>query len=188
MSRKSSNSLYMSSMRKIILVISLLIFFWHSNLSAQPWTAKVVGVKDGDMLKVAHPEKGLVTIMLYGIDAPDKGQPFFKQAKEFLVVKAEGQVVNVQEFVTGQKVTTVVIVHDGVNINEQVLQEGYGWVYEEYCDQDFCSAWQTFEKQARDKKRGLWQDENPTPPWKWRKKVLTKIFRVFLWVLPPWSD
>ena len=41
----------------------------------------------------------------------------------------EGQVVNVQEFVTEQKAVTAIIVHDGVNINEQVLQAGYGWVY-----------------------------------------------------------
>ena len=102
--------------------------------------------------------------------------------------KVEGQVVTVQEFVTEQKVFTAVIVHDGVNINEQSLQEGYGWVYKKYCDQDFCAAWQTYEKEAREQKLGLWQDENSIPPWEWRKKVLTKIFRIILWVLPPWSD
>ena len=161
---------------------------WFSTVPALAWTGKVVNVRDGDFLTVSHPEKGVLGIMLYGIDAPDKRQPFFKQAKEFLKDKVEGQVVTVQEFVTEQKVFTAVIVHDGVNINEQSLQEGYGWVYKKYCDQDFCAAWQTYEKQAREQKLGLWQDENSIPPWEWRKKVLTKIFRVFLWVLPPWSD
>jgi len=175
-------------MQKIILVVSCIVIFWFSDALALTWTGRVVDVRDGDVLKVTHPEKGVISLMLYGIDAPDERQPFFKQAKEFLTYKVEGQVVNVQEFATEQKVVTAVIVHEGVNINEQVLQAGYGWVYKKYCEQDFCSDWLTYEKQAGDKKLGLWQDENPIPPWEWRKKVLTKVFRVFLWILSPWSD
>ena len=175
-------------MKKTALFISCIIMLWFSTVPALAWTGKVLDVRDGDFLKVSHPEKGVLGIMLYGIDAPDKGQPFFKQAKEFLQDKVEGQVVTVQEFVTDQKVITAVIVHDGVNINEKTLQEGYGWVYKKYCGQDFCAAWQTYEKQAGEQELGLWQDENSIPPWEWRKKVLTKIFRIILWVLPPWSD
>ncbi len=175
-------------MNKTAVLISCIINLWFSAVPALAWTGKVVDIREGDVLKVSHPEKGVITIMLYGIDAPDKKQPFFKQAKEFLTGKVEGQVVNVLEFVTEQKVVAAIIVHDGVNINEQVLQAGYGWVYKKYCHQDFCSDWLTYEKQARDQKLGLWQDENPTPPWEWRNKVMTNILRVFWWVLLPWSD
>lgn len=178
----------MSNMNKTAVLISCIITLWFSAVPALAWTGKVVDIREGDVLKVSHPEKGVITMMLYGIDAPEKKQPFFKQAKEFLTDKVEGQVVNVLEFVTEQKVVTAIIVHDGVNINEQVLQAGYGWVYKKYCHQDFCSDWLTYEKQARDQKLGLWQDENPTPPWEWRNKVMTKILRVFWWVLLPWSD
>lgn len=175
-------------MNKRAVLISCITTLLSSAVPALAWTGKVVDIRDGDVLKVSHPDKGVVTIMLYGIDAPDNRQPFFKQAKEFLTDKVEGQVVNVLEFVTEQKAVTAIIVHDGVNINEQILQAGYGWVYKNYCKQDFCSDWLNYEKQARDQKLGLWQDENPIPPWEWRKKVLTKILRVFLWVLLPWSD
>ena len=188
MSKKSINSLYLSGMKKTALLLICIILFWFTAVPALAWTGKVVDVRDGDVLKVSHPEKGVLTIMLYGIDAPDERQPFFKEAKEFLTDKVEGQVVTVQEFVTGQKLVTAVIFHGGVNINEQVLQAGYCWVYKKYCDQDFFSDWRTYEKQARDQKLGLWQEENPIPPWEWRKNVLTKIFRVFLLILPPWSD
>ena len=175
-------------MKKSALLISCIVALWFSAVPALAWTGKVVDVRDGDVLRVSHPENGIVTIMLYGINAPDTRQPFFKQAKEFLKDKVEGQVAKVLEFVTEQEVVTAIIVHDGININELVLQAGYGWVYKQYCDQNFCSDWLIYEKQARDKKLGLWQDENPTPPWKWRKNVLKKILRIFLWALPPWSD
>ena len=178
----------MSAMKKIALVISCIAVFWFSAASAHAWTGRVVDVIDGDIIKVLHQEKGVVTMMLYGIDAPDEKQPFFKEATDFLRDKVEGQDVTIHEFLTGQKIVTAVIVHDGANVNEQVLHVGYGWVYRKYCDQGFCSDWLMYEKQARDQKLGLWQDENPTPPWEWRKKVLTKIFRIILWVLPPWSD
>jgi endonuclease YncB( thermonuclease family) len=129
----------MSNMNKTAVLISCIITLWFSAVPALAWTGKVVDIREGDVLKVSHPEKGVITMMLYGIDAPDKKQPFYKQAKEFLTDKVEGQVVNVLEFVTEQKVVTAIIVHDGVNINEQVLQAGYGWVYKKYCHQDFCS-------------------------------------------------
>ncbi|MBW2467298.1 MAG: thermonuclease family protein [Deltaproteobacteria bacterium] len=148
----------------------------------------MIDVRAGDVLKISHPDKGGIPIILYGIDAPDKGQAHFKQAKKFLVGKVEGRDVNVQEFSTGQKIIAAQVFLDGENINEQVLQAGYAWVYEKYCGQDFCREWLNIEKQARNKKLGIWQEGNQIPPWEWRKKILTKIFRVFLWIVPPLGD
>jgi len=175
-------------MQKIIFVIGCIVIFWFSSVSAQNWTGKVVDVRCGDVLKISHPEKGVLSIMLYGVNAPDEGQPHFKEAKEFLAEKVKGQVVNVQGVYTEQKTLTAIVINSRGNVNEQLLRAGYGWVYDKYCDQDFCSDWQAYEKQARDKKLGLWQDENPIPPWEWREKVLTKIFRIFMWCIPPWED
>ena len=70
-------------MNKSAVLISCIIILWSSAVPALAWTGKVVDIRDGDVLKVSHPEKGVVTIMLYGIDAPDNRQPFFKQAKEY---------------------------------------------------------------------------------------------------------
>ena len=175
-------------MRKISLLWGFLLLFWLPIASAAEWTGSVVDVRDGDLLKINHPDKGAVTVMLYGIDAPDHGQPYFQEAKEFLAGKVEGQVVTVRELETEQNVITALVFHNGANINEQVLQAGYGWVYQKHCREEFCTEWLTYERVAREHKRGLWQEEDPMPPWEWRKKVLTKVFRVFLWILPPWSD
>jgi endonuclease YncB( thermonuclease family) len=175
-------------MKKKVLLVWFIVFFWLSPASAQTWTGKVLAVRDGDLLNIEHPEKGAVPLMLYGVDAPDRGQPFFEQAKEFLTDRVEGKVVTVREIPGKRKADTAIITDEGGNINEQVLAAGLGWVCLKNCDQEFCSDWKKLEARAREEKRGLWQDENPVPPCEWRQSVLTKIFRVFLWIIPPWSD
>ena len=42
------------------------------------WTGKVVGIADGDTITVLRDGHDHVKIRLYGIDAPESGQPFGK--------------------------------------------------------------------------------------------------------------
>ena len=46
------------------------------------WQGKVVGISDGDTIKVLHDGK-LEKIRLYGVDTPEKSQAFGQKAKEF---------------------------------------------------------------------------------------------------------
>ena len=64
---------------------------------------------------------------------------------------------------------TVGIVWDNeVNINQQMVHAGYAWVYQRYCDKPFCNYWLALENEAKADKLGLWQEQNPVPPWEWR--------------------
>ena len=66
---------------------------------------------------------------------------------------------------------TVAIVYvDGVNLNEQIVKQGYGWVYRQYCKGAFCGDWLQLESAARASHKGLWADANPTPPWEFRQQ------------------
>lgn len=178
----------MPGMKKAILAMGCFAILWLFAAQAMAWKGKVVEVAEGDSIMVEHPDGNIVSIVLYGIDAPDHLQPFFKRSRKFTAGKVEGQAVNVEEIVTDQNIISAIISHDGANLNEQVLQAGFAWVYREKCNLDFCPDWLFLEAQAREKKLGLWQDENPVPPWEWRKRILAKIFRVFLWVIPPWRE
>jgi len=40
------------------------------------------------------------------------------------------------------------------------------WVYRKYTDDE---RFYVLESEAKQSKRGLWLDENPIPPWEWRK-------------------
>jgi len=52
------------------------------------------------------------------------------------------------------------------NVNETLVEEGYAWHFKKYSD-DVIYA--DLEKRAQQHKKGLWVNENPMPPWQWRK-------------------
>jgi micrococcal nuclease len=154
-------------MKKIL--ITILLLSWP--LTAHAWMAKVVSVTDGDTIKVYNAEQGQVKIRLYGIDTPEKAQPYGKAAGKYLASLIAGATVEVESVTTDRYGRTVGIVWGGkTNINQQMVMTGYAWVYQRYCDRDFCSDWLTFEDKARSSRIGLWQESNPIPPWEWRRR------------------
>ena len=58
-------------------------------------TGKVVGIIDGDTIDLLTADKTTIKIRLNGIDAPETGQPFGKNAKQYLSGFIGGQVVRV---------------------------------------------------------------------------------------------
>ena len=149
--------------------IFVLICFWP--LSAHAWMAKVVSVTDGDTIKVYNAEQGQVKIRLYGIDTPEKGQPYGKAAGKHLSSLIAGAMVEVETVTTDRYGRTVGIVWDEeTNINQEMVRAGYAWVYRRYCDKPFCSEWLLLEDNARSSRIGLWQEPNPVPPWEWRRR------------------
>ena len=52
--------------------------------SAAEFTAKVIKVIDGDTIDVLTDDKETIRVRLNGIDAPERGQPFGKDATIFL--------------------------------------------------------------------------------------------------------
>ena len=80
------------------LLIILVILLWP--LTAHAWTAKVVSVTDGDTIKVVNTERLQVKIRLYGIETPEKGQPYGKAAGRYLASLIAGANVEVETVTT----------------------------------------------------------------------------------------
>jgi micrococcal nuclease len=154
-------------MKKILLVLLFICF----PLTAHAWMAKVVSVTDGDTIKVYNAEQGQVKVRLYGIDTPEKGQPYGKAAGKHLASLIAGATVEVESVAKDRYGRTVGIVWgSGTNINQEMVKAGYAWVYSRYCDKPFCEYWLALESEARQDKKGLWQEPNPVPPWEWRRR------------------
>ena len=53
------------------------------------------------------------------------------------------------------------------DVNRKMIRYGYAW-YAPYSN-DPNPEYQQAEQEAKAAKRGLWADDNPIPPWEWRK-------------------
>ena len=120
----------------------------------------VVVAKVGDQVKTK--------IRLYGIDAPERDQAYYRQAKDALAGMTAGQTVGVAVVEQDQYGRTVGTIYlDGKNINRAMVQRGYAWWYRRYAK--YNRPLQEAEKYAQAQKLGLWSDPDPIPPWEWRR-------------------
>ena len=133
------------------------------------WSGKVVGVADGDTITVLR-DKQPQKIRLYGIDCPEKRQPFGKRAKQFTSELVFGKVVEVEPITVDRYGRTVAFVRvENISVNETLISDGLAWVFPRYCIDAVCDKWLGLQAVAKSGKQGLWQDSNVIPPWEFRK-------------------
>jgi len=153
---------------KSLVVVALSFFFIFPALAAEPVPAKVVSVSDGDTLKAVIGGEQ-VTIRCYGIDAPEKAQPFGQVSTSAMQQLTTGHNITVQAIDRDRYGRTVAMVYaDGASVNEALIKGGNAWVYDQYCKLPVCGEWSRIQAAAKTTRSGIWQDANPTPPWEWR--------------------
>ena len=137
---------------------------------ALAWQGVVDQVIDGDSLKVRHESGRVYNVQLYGVRTPQLSQPSGPEAKEAARKLVEGKSVNVQVINVnpGGSTVAVVAINDQYSLQAFLVGSGMAWVYDGHCDLKMCTQWNAMEKQARTAERGLWKDDNPVAPWKWR--------------------
>jgi micrococcal nuclease len=136
---------------------------WYAK---QPYTAKCIGVADGDTITVLKDRKQ-IRIRLYGIDAPEKNQAFGQQAKNSLSKAAFNKYVKVFPQGTDRYGRTLAWLFVGDKcLNREMVANGMAWHYAQYAPREQRLA--SLQSQARTRKIGLWSAA-ATPPWSWRR-------------------
>ena len=104
------------------------------------------------------------------IDYPPKGQAFGTRAKHAASELPFGKQVTVQThgYDKYKRILGVVILPDGLNLNQELVKEGRCWWYRKYAPGD--TVLEGLENEARKARKGLWVDPQPVPPWEWRKR------------------
>jgi micrococcal nuclease len=147
----------------LILTVSFLSFQIISTTKG-----KIVGVSDGDTVKLLTADFTEIKVRLEGIDCPEKNQAFGQKAKQFTSDLCFGKQVSFQK--TGQdrygRSLGYIILPDGRNLNKEILRAGFAWHYKKYNQSKELAD---LEKEAKAAKRGLWSDLNPMAPWDFRK-------------------
>ena len=159
-------------MKKHILLFVLCLLRASVVYGVEP-SYRVVAVSDGDTISVEPVQGGgRVKVRLHGIDAPELRQPYGQAAKTLVVDTALFKEVDVRPSQQGNdrygRIVAVVDVPGVGILQELLLEAGLAWVWLRYCRD--CGTWEAIQTKARDKGRGLWADQNPIEPWKWRKR------------------
>ena len=135
---------------------------------AEEFSGRVVGVTDGDTIRVLRNDVE-VKVRLVDIDCPESKQPFGARSKQATSALVFGKVVTVKVKGTDRynRLLADVGMPNGENLNRELVKSGFAWWYRKYSDDESLGA---LESEARNARRGLWEDEHPIPPWEWRRK------------------
>lgn len=141
------------------------------------FTGRVVGVSDGDTLKVLREtarRKEEVRVRLWGVDAPETKQAFGTKSKQFTSDLVFGKSVTVLVADTDRYGRTVAWVTVGSGgeakaLNLELLKAGMGWWYESYAKKAY--ELRDAMEAAKRAKVGLWSEPNPVAPWEFRKSA-----------------
>jgi len=136
---------------------------------------RVVGVTDGDTVKVLSSDNRQMKCRLFGIDAPEQSQSNGQASKASLSDMIYRKTVDVEVVDSDQYGRSVCrIFLNGVDVNKAQIQRGFAWWYTRYSkDASYGQA----QDAARQQRLGLWAEPNPTPPWAYRREGRSNNFR-----------
>ena len=158
----------MNKMFLNVIGAALILVSSSTLVHATEFSGSVVSVLDGDTIEVLHTNRA-ERIRLNGIDCPEKGQAYGKRAKQAASALVFGKAVTLQTFGKDKYGRTIadVPLPDGINVNHELVKEGWCWWYGKYAPGD--TVLEGLEKEVRDVKKDLWVDPAPIPPWVYRK-------------------
>ena len=127
-------------------------------------TVKVIKIVDGDTYDLLTEDKTTIRIRMNGIDAPERGQPFYQKAKDFLgqlCFQKNIRIVKIDIDMHGRVIADSYL-DDGTSLSYEMVRNGFAWHFKKYSNDTKLAQ---LEIDAKSMKLGLWVDENPTAPW-----------------------
>jgi len=153
--------------------LALALLALTGSAGAEFFEGRVVKIVDGDTIDVlvGHETR---RVRLFGVDTPERGQPWASKAKQALARRVFGKPVRVNDVATDRYGRSVGEVYaDNVCVGCELVREGNAWVYRHYTDDPVLYE---LEAQARAAHRGLWSlpEAQRVPPWEWRHSSRAK--------------
>ena len=139
-----------------------------TTVCGQEISGLVIGVIDGNTIQVRASDQEIHQILIHGIDSPEPGQSFHDQAKELLESLVLDKTVVVALFGrdrSGNRLGLISI-KDSPDPRHEMVKAGLAWPAEK----DPLKELESLKEQAKLQGRGLWKEENPVPPWTYRRQ------------------
>ncbi len=154
---------------KFVLRILALTSFLSFQASAQDkLMGTVSNVIDGNTIEILTYEQETYKVLLHGIDSPDPGQPHAEQSTEYLkrlLLRKHVQIVMHGRDRHGNRLGEIHI-EGSPDPRHEMVKAGMAWTSEHQPDPQL----EALKEEARQKNIGLWKEENPTPPWTYRRQ------------------
>jgi len=123
---------------------------------------RVVDVIDGDTVDVLCGDRE-ERVRLLNVDTPERGQPGYREARDYLSALVEDRSVRLLFETPGQpgrggfgRLLAYLVSESGSNINLELIRQGWSPYYRKYGDGRFPEAFQEAEEAAREQGSGLW--------------------------------
>jgi endonuclease YncB( thermonuclease family) len=131
-------------------------------------TGLVTHIVDGDTYDITLAGQK-TRIRMDGIDAPERGMEYYKQAKNYLGELCANKEIRVEVTDTDKYGRSIAksYLPDGRELGQEMVKAGMAWHYKKYSDDVTLSQ---FEQDAKNAGIGLWSISNPEAPWEHRKK------------------
>jgi micrococcal nuclease len=143
-----------------------LLFVAFLSTSSLASAEKVKSVEDGNTMTIVLDDQP-VMLRLAHIDAPEKKQAFGEASRKSLAELCLGKNAVLQNKQLDYSGTLVAVVQcDGNEANRIQVERGLAWVDPKHNNDLTLPA---LEAMARRDRRGLWSDDDPIAPWKFRK-------------------
>ncbi len=157
-----------------IRVIALFFFVFLSlTASADTLTSKVVKITDGDTLYVLDANYKEHKIRLAGIDAPERKQAYGLAFRKYLASIVAGKQVSI-EYQKRDRYGRILgkVLLDGIDVCLEQVKVGFAWHYKKYQHEQSAEDRELYadaKNKARNERLGLWRENNPMPPWEYRR-------------------
>ena len=159
---------------KSAVVVLLLSLATGIAAAGETLRGRIIAVLDGDTVTLLDESRSQHRIRLAQIDAPEighgrnkPGQPFGQRSKQSLsdlAFSKDARADCPQTDRYGRQVCTILV--GNLDVNLEQVRRGMAWVYRKYANDP---VYYRAEDEARNAKRGLWNDLDPIPPWEYRK-------------------
>ena len=147
----------MTGLRKVVfLIIVMLLLILLTACGKPQTTVRVTGVIDGDTIVI----QGGQHVRYIGIDAPEKGQTYYQEAKQTNRDLVQDKEIRLEKDLTDKdrygRLLRYVYVDDTL-INAEMVKSGYAYAKAYPPDIKYQVYLEAMEKEARLIQRGMWK-------------------------------
>ena len=155
-----------SRMKRSLLVTIILSFSASAEVPSGAVQFSLKRISDGDTIVTT----GDTRIRLWGIDTPERDQPYGSDATQALTEMLRDRQLYLETKDIDRYGRTVGVIYtaNGSEINLELVCKGHAWWYQRYA-QD-APDYEKCHEAVKDRRLGLWADEEPVAPWDWRRK------------------